>query len=39
MDSAGDPVLAFGPHNTVYYANIVFSRLNAGLRHHRLGLA
>ncbi len=30
MDSAGDPVLAFGPHNTVYYANIVFSRLNAG---------
>lgn len=30
MDSAGDPVLAFGPHNTVYYANIAFSRLNAG---------
>ncbi|HTJ66961.1 MAG TPA: sialidase family protein [Actinospica sp.] len=30
MDSAGDPVLAFGPHNTVYYANIVFSRLNSG---------
>ncbi|HWG23411.1 sialidase family protein [Actinospica sp.] len=30
MDSAGDPVLAFGPHNTVYYTNIVFSRLNAG---------
>jgi len=30
MDSAGDPVVAFGPHNTVYYANIVFSRLNAG---------
>lgn len=27
MDSAGDPVIAFGPHNTVYYANIVFSRL------------
>jgi hypothetical protein len=27
MDSAGDPVVAFGPHNTVYYANIVFSRL------------
>jgi hypothetical protein len=26
MDSAGDPVLAFGPHNTVYYGNIVFSR-------------
>ncbi|MBR7830112.1 exo-alpha-sialidase [Actinospica sp. MGRD01-02] len=30
MDSAGDPVVAFGPHNTVYYANIVFSRLNSG---------
>jgi hypothetical protein len=30
MDSAGDPVVAFGPHNTVYYANIVFSRLNNG---------
>ncbi|MCW2846533.1 MAG: neuraminidase [Marmoricola sp.] len=26
MDSAGDPVVAFGPHNTVYYGNIVFSR-------------
>ena len=26
MDSAGDPVLAFGPHNTVYYGNIDFSR-------------
>jgi hypothetical protein len=26
MDGAGDPVLAFGPHNTVYYGNIVFSR-------------
>jgi len=26
MDSAGDPAIAFGPHNTVYYANIVFSR-------------
>ena len=26
MDSAGDPVLAFGPRNTVYYGNIVFSR-------------
>lgn len=26
MDSAGGPVLAFGPHNTVYYGNIVFSR-------------
>lgn len=25
-DSAGDPALAFGPHNTVYYANLVFSR-------------
>jgi hypothetical protein len=30
MDSAGDPVVAFGPNNTVYYANIVFSRLNGG---------
>jgi hypothetical protein len=30
MDSAGDPSIAFGPHNTVYYANLVFSRLNAG---------
>jgi hypothetical protein len=26
FDSAGDPSLAFGPHNTVYYANLVFSR-------------
>jgi hypothetical protein len=25
-DSAGDPSLAFGPGNTVYYANLVFSR-------------
>ena len=30
MDSAGDPVLAFGPRNTVYYANIAFSRFNGG---------
>jgi hypothetical protein len=30
MDSAGDPVLAFGPHDTVYYTNIAFSRSNAG---------
>jgi hypothetical protein len=30
MDSAGDPAVAFGPHNTVYYANLVFSRLNNG---------
>jgi hypothetical protein len=30
MDSAGDPAVAFGPHNTVYYANLVFSRLNSG---------
>jgi hypothetical protein len=30
MDSAGDPAIAFGPHNSVYYANIVFSRLNLG---------
>ena len=28
MDAAGDPAVAFGPHNTVYYANLVFSRLN-----------
>ena len=26
MDSAGDPAIAFGPGNTVYYANLVFSR-------------
>jgi hypothetical protein len=26
MDSAGDPIVAFGPHDTVYYGNIVFSR-------------
>jgi hypothetical protein len=26
MDAAGDPVIAFGPHNTVYYGNIAFSR-------------
>jgi hypothetical protein len=30
MDGAGDPVVAFGPNNTVYYANIAFSRLNDG---------
>jgi len=30
MDSAGDPSLTFGPDNTVYYANLVFSRFNAG---------
>lgn len=30
MDSAGDPAVAFGPNNTVYYANLVFSRLNDG---------
>jgi hypothetical protein len=30
MDSAGDPAIAFGPHNTVYYANLVFSRFNNG---------
>jgi hypothetical protein len=30
MDSAGDPSIAFGPNNTVYYANLVFSRLNSG---------
>jgi hypothetical protein len=26
MDSAGDPVIAFGPDGTAYYANIVFNR-------------
>jgi hypothetical protein len=26
MDAAGDPAIAFGPNNTVYYANIAFSR-------------
>jgi hypothetical protein len=26
MDSAGDPDVVFGPHNTVYYSNLVFSR-------------
>ena len=30
MDSAGDPAVAFGSNNTVYYANLVFSRLNNG---------
>ena len=30
MDGAGDPAIAFGPNNTVYYANIAFSRLNDG---------
>ena len=27
MDSAGDPAISFGPGNTVYYANLVFSRV------------
>jgi hypothetical protein len=26
MDAAGDPAIAFGPHNTVYYSTLVFSR-------------
>lgn len=26
MDAAGDPAITFGPHNTVYYATLVFSR-------------
>jgi hypothetical protein len=26
MDAAGDPSVAFGPNNTVYYATLVFSR-------------
>jgi hypothetical protein len=30
MDSAGDPAVAFGPDNRVYYANLVFSRFNNG---------
>ena len=30
MDGAGDPAIAFGPNNTVYFANIAFSRLNDG---------
>ena len=30
MDSSGDPVVAFGPGNTVYYVSLVFSRLNSG---------
>jgi hypothetical protein len=28
MDSAGDPVMAFGPDGTAYYVNIVFSRVS-----------
>jgi hypothetical protein len=27
MDSAGDPAIAFGPRNTVYYATLIFSRV------------
>jgi hypothetical protein len=30
MDAAGDPAVAFGPNNTVYYANIAFSRVPSG---------
>ncbi len=26
MDAAGDPAIAFGPRNTVYYSSLVFSR-------------
>ena len=29
VDSAGDPVVTFGPDGTVYYANILFSRVSA----------
>jgi hypothetical protein len=29
VDSAGDPAMAIGPDGTVYYANIVFSRISA----------
>jgi hypothetical protein len=28
VDSAGDPVMTFGPDGTVYYANLVFSRVS-----------
>ena len=28
VDAAGDPALAFGPDGTLYYANIVFSRIS-----------
>lgn len=28
MDASGDPAIAFGPHNTVYYVSLVFSRVN-----------
>jgi hypothetical protein len=28
LDSAGDPVIAFSPDGTAYYANIVFSRVS-----------
>ena len=28
MDSAGDPVMAFGPDGSAYYANIAFSRVS-----------
>ena len=31
----GRPVVALGPHNTVYYANLLFSRLNRQ-RHRRV---
>ena len=29
VDAAGDPVMTFGPDGTVYYANLVFSRVSA----------
>jgi len=29
IDSAGDPVVAFGPDGTAYYSNIVFSRVTS----------
>ena len=37
-DSAGDPAIAIGPDGTVYYANIVFSRISpaCGRRGQRL---
>lgn len=30
MDGAGDPAVAWGPNNTVYFASLAFSRFNDG---------
>ena len=35
MDAAGDPAIAFGANNTVYYANLVFSRVDPGDGHQQ----